>query len=101
MAAGAASAAPIVDWDYTVAAAFVPAQTTFNGAGPGSGNGCDLNSSASITWGACPAGPVGVGRSGLSISNTPQAGSLVTNGPAQAPTPTPTATTPSALPLRP
>lgn len=79
-AAGNASAAIVEEWDYVVQAVFVTSQTAFIGAGPGTNNGCELNSAQAVTWGACPAGPAGSGRSGISISNNPQTGTLVTNG---------------------
>lgn len=85
LAVGSASAAPTVNWDYTVSSAFVttPGATTFNGAGAGNGNGCELVSASSITWGECPSGPAGGSRSGIGITNNPQTGTLVTNGAAQ------------------
>jgi hypothetical protein len=84
MAAGNVAAAP-VEWDYEVRAQFVTSAvaTTFNGAGPGSANGCELVSATDITWGACPSGPAGVGRSGIGISDSPKMGTVVTNGAAQ------------------
>ncbi|ARU06103.1 hypothetical protein CCO03_16780 [Comamonas serinivorans] len=80
MAAGQASAAPIAAWDYQVTTTFVTLSgvTEFT-----SGSGCRLVSTSAITWGACPPGPPGPGRSGLSITHTPQGGSLDTNGAAQ------------------
>lgn len=85
MASGSASATPIVDWDYTVTSTFVTSigATTFNGAGPGTANGCESVSGVSITWGACPSGPAGEGRSGIGITNSAQSGTLSTNGAAQ------------------
>ncbi|WP_028603695.1 THxN family PEP-CTERM protein [Ottowia thiooxydans] len=84
LAAGNASAAP-VEWDYTVSAAFVIGigDTTFNGAGPSTTNGCEQVTNSSISWGVCPVGPAGTGRSGIGISNNPQSGSLTVNGAAQ------------------
>lgn len=84
MAYGNASAAP-VEWDYTVTAQFVTTTgaTTFNGAGPGTANGCELVSASNITWGACPSGPAGEGRSGIGVSTSAQTGTLVANGAAQ------------------
>lgn len=84
MAAGSAIAAP-VEWDYTVTARFVTTTgaTSFNGAGPGNANGCEQISATNITWGACPSGPAGAGRSGIGISSTAQTGTLVANGAAQ------------------
>lgn len=85
MAAASASANPVVNWEYTVSSAFVvtPGATTFNGATPSDATGCELVSASSITWGACPSGPAGTGRSGIGITNNPQSGTLVTNGAAQ------------------
>jgi hypothetical protein len=85
MAGAGASAAPIANWDYTVSSAFVTmaGATTFNGASPSNADGCELVSGSSITWGACPSGPAGTGRSGIGITNNPQSGTLVTNGAAQ------------------
>lgn len=85
MASGSASATPIVDWDYTVTSTFVTSTgaTIFNGAGPGTSNGCESVSGLSITWGACPSGPAGPGRSGIGITNSAQSGTLSTNGAAQ------------------
>ncbi|TDS85228.1 THxN family PEP-CTERM protein [Comamonas sp. JUb58] len=84
MAAGSVAAAP-VEWDYEVSAQFLTSAvaTTFNGAGPGTSNGCELVSATDITWGACSSGPAGVGRSGIGISDSPKTGTLVTNGAAQ------------------
>ena len=81
---GSATAAP-VEWDYTVSARFVTntGATTFNGAGPGSANGCELVLPTDITWGACPSGPAGTGRSGIGVSASEQTGTLVANGAAQ------------------
>lgn len=78
LAVGAASAAPIPSWDYIVSSQFVNPTTTFT-----AGGGCTSFGAASITWGNCPSGPPGSGRSGIGISNTPQSGSLLTNGAAQ------------------
>lgn len=79
MATGSAVAA------YTVTAQFVTTvgATRFNGAGPGDANGCELVSATNITWGACPNGAAGAGRSGIGISSTAQTGTLVANGAAQ------------------
>lgn len=77
LAVGAASAAPIPSWDYTVSSQFI-APTTFT-----SGGGCTSVGSASITWGGCPSGPPGSGRSGIGITASPQSGTLLTNGAAQ------------------
>ena len=84
MAAGSASAAPL-EWDYTVTARFVTTTgaTTFKGAGPGNANGCELVSTTNITWGACPSGPAGEGRSGIGVSGSEQTGTLVANGGAE------------------
>lgn len=84
LAVGKASAAPL-EWDYTVTSEFVTTlgATTFIGAGPGTQNGCELLTASNITWGVCPQGPVGVGRSGIGISDNPQTGTLVANGAAQ------------------
>lgn len=86
MAAGNASAAPI-DWDYTVSAQFdtTAGATAFNGAGPGSSNGCEQVTGSLISWGGCAPTPIGtgMGRSGIGISNSPQSGSLAVNGAAQ------------------
>lgn len=76
--ASAASAAPIPSWDYIVSSQFVNPTTTFT-----AGGGCQSFSATSITWGGCPNGPAGTNRSGIGISNTPQAGVLPTNGAAQ------------------
>jgi hypothetical protein len=83
--AGSGAAAAPINWDYTVTSAFVieAGSTTFVGAGPGTGNGCELVGASAITWGACPSGPAGTGRSGIGISNNPQTGTLTTNGAAQ------------------
>lgn len=78
LVASAASAAPIPSWDYIVSSQFVDPVTTFT-----SGGGCTSFGAASITWGGCPSGPPGPGRSGIGISNTPQPGVLLTNGAAQ------------------
>ncbi|KQP44552.1 THxN family PEP-CTERM protein [Pseudorhodoferax sp. Leaf274] len=79
VASGSAAAAPI-NWDYTVSSAFATGagDTTFT-----SGAGCQSVSGSAITWGVCPSGPAGVGRSGIGISNSPQSGMLTTNGAAQ------------------
>lgn len=81
-AAATASAAPIANWDYTVSSVFVTTTgaTTFDGAGPTSADGCELVSDTSISWGACPSGPPGTGRSGIGITNSPISGSLSTDG---------------------
>ncbi|KQP14220.1 THxN family PEP-CTERM protein [Pseudorhodoferax sp. Leaf267] len=86
MAASASHAAPIVNWDYTVSSVFLTTAgaTTFNGAGPGNANGCELVSSSSITWGDCPAAGPGPGRSGIGITASPQTGTIATNGAAKA-----------------
>ena len=81
MATGTASASPVVNWEYTVSSRFLTDDTTFNGAGPGSGNGCEAALPASITWGACAGA---TGRSSIGVSNNPQGGTLVTNGAAEA-----------------
>lgn len=77
-AASAASAAPISNWDYTVSSVFVttPGATTFTATGAG----CPSVGSSAITWGACPTGPAGTGRSGIGITNSPRSGTLVTDG---------------------
>ena len=79
IASGSAAAAPI-NWDYTVTSSFVtlPGSTAFT-----SGAGCQSVSGSAITWGACPSGPAGTGRSGIGISNNPQTGTLATNGAAE------------------
>ena len=79
IASGSAAAAPI-NWDYTVTSSFVtlPGSTAFT-----SGEGCQSVSGSAITWGACPTGPAGPGRSGIGISNNPQTGMLTTNGAAE------------------
>lgn len=77
-AASTASAAPIQNWEYSVSSVFVTANTAFT-----SGAGCQVNTATSITWGACPAGPAGTGRSGIGITNSPSAGIIETNGTAQ------------------
>jgi hypothetical protein len=79
IASGTAAAAPI-NWDYTVTSSFsvLPGSTTFS-----SGSGCQSVSGSAITWGACPTGPAGPGRSGIGISNNPQTGTLATNGAAE------------------
>lgn len=78
LAASAASAAAITNWDYTVSSVFVttPGATTF----AATGGGCQLVDSSAITWGACPNGPAGTGRSGIGITNSPRSGTLVTDG---------------------
>lgn len=85
MAAASASADPVVNWDYTVSSVFVTASgaTTFSGASPSAADGCEQVNASSITWGACPQGPAGTGRSGIGITNSPQSGTLITNGAAQ------------------
>lgn len=79
IASGNAAAAPI-NWDYTVTSSFsvLPGSTTFTSA-----SGCQSVSASAITWGACPTGPAGPGRSGIGISNNPQTGMLTTNGAAE------------------
>ena len=77
LAVNTASALPIPAWDYTVTSEFI-APTTFT-----AGGGCTNVGSASITWGACPVGAPGPGRSGIGISNTPQTGTILTNMAAQ------------------
>jgi hypothetical protein len=74
LAASAASAAPITNWDYTVTSAFVAGSSTFS-----SGNGCQTSTSTSITWGDCPATTPGAGVSGIGITNTPRTGTITTN----------------------
>lgn len=76
-AASAASAA-ITNWDYTVSSMFVttPGSTTFAATGAG----CQSVESSAISWGACPNGPAGTGRSGIGITNSPRSGTLVTDG---------------------
>jgi len=85
-AAASASAAPIANWDYVVTSQFVttanipltttPA-TTWDGQGPTNGDGCEIVTATSITWGSCDSGGA---RSGIGITNTPRTGTLVTDG---------------------
>ncbi len=83
MAAGTASADPIMNWDYTVSSSFSVASgaTTFSSA-----SGCQNVAANAISWGigspGCADGP-GAGRSGIGITNSPTAGTMVTNGSAQ------------------
>jgi hypothetical protein len=83
-AASGVNAAPITNWDYSVSSAFLPAATTYTGAGPGNANGCEFASATAISWGQCtnPLGPalLGTDRSGVGISNTPRTGTIITNG---------------------
>lgn len=73
LATGAAQAAPIPAFDYTVTSIFTGA--TFSG-----GAGCTDITASMITWGACPDGPPGAGRSGIGISNSPRLGTVTTDG---------------------
>lgn len=77
-AASTASAAPIQNWEYTVSSVFVTTSTAFT-----SGGGCQNNTATSITWGDCPTGPAGPGRSGIGITNSPRSGTIETNGAAK------------------
>lgn len=77
LAASAASAAPIQNWEYTVSSVFV---TTTGATAFTSGEGCESVTANAITWGACPSGPAGTGRSGIGITNSPETGTIVTNG---------------------
>lgn len=77
LAVSTASAVPIPAWDYTVTSEFI-APTSFT-----AGAGCTAVGGASITWGACPAGDPGPGRSGIGISNSPRTGTIFTNLAAQ------------------
>lgn len=81
---GLAWSAPLItQWDYIATSVFETSagSTTFT-----SGGGCQYVTSAQISWGAgsagCTTGP-GAGRSGIGISNSPQAGMITTNGGAQ------------------
>lgn len=83
LVAGAASAAPIPSWDYIVSSEFINPTTTFT-----AGGGCQSFDAGSITWGGgspgtCNGQSPGTNRSGIGISNTPQPGTLLTNGAAQ------------------
>ena len=81
VAASAASAAPIANWDYKVSSSFVTTSgaTTFD-----SGTGCTSVGATSISWGECPGGPPGEGRSGIGITASPKSGTLITDGAASA-----------------
>lgn len=76
LAVGAASAAPVPAWDYSVTSEFTAATFT-------AGAGCTQQTATLITWGSNPCTMPQAGVSGIGISNTPQLGVLPTNGPAQ------------------
>ncbi|APW37565.1 hypothetical protein RD110_10520 [Rhodoferax koreense] len=87
LASTAATAGPLVtDWQYTVNARFDTSSPTFSSSG-----GSQYVSSDMISWGAANANPAPVNtgnsdtsRSGITITNTPATGSVVTNGAAGA-----------------
>lgn len=85
-AAASASAAPIANWDYVVTSQFVTTATipststpatTWDGQGPTNGDGCEIVTATSISWGSCATGGP---RSSIGITNTPRTGTLETNG---------------------
>ena len=70
---GAANAAPVVTWDYTVTSALSDATFT-------SGGGTQIVTPTEISWGSGTGGA----RSSIGVVDTPTSGSIDTNGPWEA-----------------
>ncbi|MET4579455.1 THxN family PEP-CTERM protein [Ottowia thiooxydans] len=83
MAAVGSASAEIVNWEYSVQSQFNTSSgaTQFIGVGPGTADGCESVASSLISWGACPVGSAN--RSSIGVSDTPQSGTLATNGAAE------------------
>jgi hypothetical protein len=87
LASTAATAGPMItNWQYTVAAQFDVTSPTFSSTG-----GMQSVTPTAISWGAANANPAPVNtgdtstsRSGISITDSPATGTLMTNGSAQA-----------------
>lgn len=71
----AASAAPVASWDYQVTSVFDTLGTSFTAGRPTS-NG--TTSATEISWGVA-GGTVGANRSALQITNSPSAGTVLTD----------------------
>ncbi|RCW73791.1 THxN family PEP-CTERM protein [Pseudorhodoferax soli] len=75
-AVSAASAAQVTQWDFQVDSAFDVGATTY---APGRATSDGMAGPQEISWGVT-GGSVGVNRSALRISNTPNSGVLTTDG---------------------